>query len=728
MTERNHGRHRAAPRRRRFTRVMTAVALLGGLALTGGPSEATTVADTFELDGNPQESAALVGDDWETLLNGGGSAEAQTAIPIFDGADSPTDTTYYHGGGSKDTRDIPLWGHSGTDVAPDKNEIVNAAAAAYLVADGADSDSFQDLVINFHADRFSNDGDAAAGFWFFKNQITLNDNGGFDGVHAVGDVLVVSDFNEGEGVNVVRVFTWNGTGLSEATLPGSGPVDCQAPNHNPFVCATENRTNQDDIDAVWPYTPKGNVGVAGKYPDFTFLEGGININAVLPNADECFASFLAETRSSTSPTAQLKDFVLGEFPVCAPSTTLSATPTVLAPEIAVVGDQVTFNFDETNNGNVTLTNVYVDTDNQACDDAMTPADPVTLDSGENQVFSCTITTGAAPAVIDIIGIGHGTDPIGRDTTVCDPPAPFPTPNPDTTFCDPDETATARAVTILPGTELSASANPTTTKAGDTVTFTITEGNDGVAPSGFEEHLELTSVTITASSTTAGVADDCNAELGSPIGGDTDTDGKLDATETWTYQCTVTAPADSFSLQFDGSAVALAGSSHQRTVNFAFDAEERATVPVTVIRPGTELTVRASAVITYTFIEENTGNSALTPPTPAVRESVITLEDGSAVCNVATPVTYVSGDTGNDKVLGVGESWTFTCQGSLAGPDGDGDPTAVDRSSTLTGIGHGMDATGDDVTFCTTPTGAQLCDDDERDRVEVKITHHPRGAN
>ena len=700
---------RRASRRKRLARLFAAVALTGSVAWAVGvstPSAATEVAGVFELDGNPQQSTAP-GDDWETLLTGG-TAIAKTAIPIFDGADSPTDTTYFTGGGSKDVRNITDWRHSTTDVAPDKNEIVNAAAAAYRVNG--------DLVIAFHADRFSNDGDAAAGFWFFKQSVSLKADGTFSGTHSNGDLFIASDFNEGEGINTIRVFQWSNGALVEAVLPGSGPVDCQDDNHNPYICATENRTNQDDVASVWPYKPKANIGVRNKYPDFTFLEGAINISQVVPNSDQCFASFLSESRSSTIPNAQLKDFVLGDFPICAPSTQLTASPNTTTPEVAVVGDQVTFNFTEANNGNVTLTNVHVTTNNTACNTAMTPTS-VTLLAGTSQVFSCTITTSGTPAVIDIVATGHGNDPIGRDTTFCANPA---TP-PANTVCDQEERATGRAVTILPGSELSSSVNPSTVKEGDTVTFTITEANDGDAPAGYESFLGLTNNTVTATGSPQSAADDCNAELASPISGDTDTDGVLDAGETWTFVCTVTAPAGSFSLQFDGSGTALAGTSHQVTVDFAFDSEERGSSDVTVINPSTILTIRTSAVVTYTFVEANdttTATADLVPPTPGVRESVLSLENGSAPCDVS-PIAYVSGDTDNDFILDDGEAWTFTCQGSLAGPAGDGDPTVASSSSTLTGIGHGTDPTGDDVTFPDDP--------DERDRVEVIIRHRPRGA-
>lgn len=709
-------------RRRTSIRVLTAIAVLAGMmTLFTTPSSATTVANTFELDGNPQASSA-VGDDWQTLVGGAGASVAKTDIPIFDGADSPTDTTYWKGGGSKDVNDMNLWKYSGTDVAPDKDEIVNAAAAAYKVPDqgtgpAGDDDTQDDLVIAFHADRFSNDGDAAAGFWFFKNPVELNGGvftapGGTTPIsHANGDTLVVSDFNEGEGVNTIRVFVWQAGGLVEVAVPGgsSAPKDCQASGHNPFVCATE---NSDVVSAIWDYTPKANVGTSGNYPSYTFLEGAININAVLPGADQCFASFLAETRSSTSPTAQLKDLVLGDFPICAPSTSLAASPTTAAPEIAVVGDQVTFSFTELNDGNVPLTGVYVDTDSAACDAAMTPSGTVSLAAGASQVFSCSITTGSTPAVIDIVGIGHGTDPAGRDTTYCAgaPPA--------ATVCDSQERAVARAVTIQPGTELGASATPTIVKAGDTVTYTITEANDGVVPSGsgttYTQYLALSSVSVTASSTTSGVAADCNAELGAPVSGNNAPTATLDAGETWTYQCTVTAPSDDFTIQFNGSGVALVGTSHAKTVNFAYDSEERANVSVTVIAPSTQLTITADAVVTYTFVEKNDSLDApLTLPTAGVKRSILSFEAGQ-LCNVSLPA-FVSSDVDTDDILEPGESWTFTCVGSLAGPTGDTGST----SSTLTGLGHGMDATNTDVTY---PTDA-----DERDRVTITITNHARGA-
>lgn len=697
-------------------------------ALAAFPTSATTVANTFELDGNPQEGTA-VGDDWQTLFNGGGSQIASSDVPVVDGADfAGGDRTWFKGGGSKDTRDTTLWQHSDTDVAPDKDEIVNAAVAAYLVPDqpgpGGDADSDDDLVITFHSDRFSNDGDAAIGFWFFKAKTTLTATG-FTPAHTNGDTFVVSDFNEGEGINTIRVFEWLNGALVEKTLPGSGPLDCQESGHNPFVCATENRTDQDDVASVWPYTPKANVGTPNKYPDFTFLEGGINISAVIPDSDECFASFLAETRSSTSPTAQLKDFALGDFPICLPATTLSATPTPANPEIAIAGDSVTVTFTETNTGNIALTNVHVTEDSALC--TLTPTS-VSLAPGASQAFTCSVATPSTAQVITITGTGHGTDASGRDVTFCTDPTTPPT----NTICDQNERAQAKIVTIVPGTDLAVSASPTTAKSGDVVTFTVDESNDGTAPTGFESSLALEDVAVDSNNA------DCDTELadnsGAPDSGDADSDGKLDSTETWRWTCTVTiSGSDDLTVQFTGTGTALKGTSHQRVVTFCADVnnppagtlcdqEERASATVDVINPGTKLNITADARITYTFVESNEGDVALDPP-GATKASIISVATGQQ-CNVSAP-EYVSGDTDNDGKLDVTEDWTFTCVGSLSGPTADTGST----DSTLDGRGHGEDSTGDDNTWCadvSTPPTDVDCDQRERDRVKVTIENLAQG--
>ena len=78
------------------------------------------------------------------------------------------------------------------------------------------------------------------------------------------------------------------------------------------VCGIVNPTN--GTTSPWPFTDKsGN----HTFLNGEFYEGGVNLSDPSINlGGECFAAFASETRSSTSPTATLKDFVLGGFGAC----------------------------------------------------------------------------------------------------------------------------------------------------------------------------------------------------------------------------------------------------------------------------------------------------------------------------------------------------------------------------------------------------------------------------
>src|SRR5437867_2381899 len=129
------------------------------------------------------------------------------------------------------------------------------------------------------------------------------------------------------------------------------------------ACAISNAV---PTQAPWPYTPKS--GAPGTFPQFSFFEGGINITAVFNGATPpCFSSFLAETRSSTSLTAVLKDFVVGAFPVCG----IEITKT--CPSSRFNADQTAFIYSY--NGTVTNTGFGSLYDVTVVDDAGTPGVP-----------------------------------------------------------------------------------------------------------------------------------------------------------------------------------------------------------------------------------------------------------------------------------------------------------------------------------------------------------------
>ena len=295
----------------------------------------------FELEGNALNDPAP-GDDWDNVYNGTGSSLASVfvgtggiEVPVGEGG---SDVTYFTGGGSKDNNDVSQWKYTDGDVAPNKDDITDAYAATYTDPNGH-------TIIYFGADRFANNGDSQIGFWFFRSPIGLDPDGTFSGVHTVGDLLALSDFTQGGNISTIRVFEWVGTGGDSGggtlDLVAEG-VDCNTTPGGDAVCGT---VNDGDTPSPWPYTPK--FGTAGTFPFGSIYEGGLDLTALGIDLG-CFSSFLAETRSSQSVSAQLKDFALGAFDVC------ELTVDKDGDTISKVGDDVDYTITITNSGAITL--------------------------------------------------------------------------------------------------------------------------------------------------------------------------------------------------------------------------------------------------------------------------------------------------------------------------------------------------------------------------------------
>jgi hypothetical protein len=293
----------------------------------------------FELEGNAVEDAPTPPEDWETLydggLNTGGNSFVFTGIK-----DDPAPKTIFDGG-KKDIQNVSAW--SGKDGSvPDKDDITNAYAAAYKCTATTPGCAEGDLIMYFGADRISNKGDAHLGFWFFKDQVKFDPvSGDFSGTHKEGDTLVLVSFPQASKAEpLLAVVLWDPTCLkadSNDPVPGEcaaknlfliakgtgvGGAVCD-PDNIPGgnVCAITNTADDfpplGTVTAPWPYESK-NADPASPtdFPFETFYEGGINLGQLI-GGESCFASFMAETRSSSSFTASLKDFVLDDFSVCA---------------------------------------------------------------------------------------------------------------------------------------------------------------------------------------------------------------------------------------------------------------------------------------------------------------------------------------------------------------------------------------------------------------------------
>ncbi len=331
-------------RRRWLTAGVAAmVAAVAVTMINIGPAAAVHDTGAFELEGNAV-NGPVAGDDWDnvchevTVTNDPTnvipdectSASDTTGATAVDWVAEPNlNSTIFTGGGSKDPQDVDQWAwKDGAGGLPDKDNLLHSFAARYGTSEGD--------VLFFGSDRFDNSGDAQQGFWFFQNEITLGANSvgggtGFNGVHRAGDLLVISDFSNGGTKSTITVYSWDPTctkttGSTAGTcgdanlrnLGTSTAANCASPADDRF-CGIVNPTN--GTTAPWSYTDKsGN----SSYLQGEFFEGGVNLTA-LGLADRCFASVAAETRSSTSTTAVLKDFVLGGFGKCdSEVTTLSS--------------------------------------------------------------------------------------------------------------------------------------------------------------------------------------------------------------------------------------------------------------------------------------------------------------------------------------------------------------------------------------------------------------------
>lgn len=329
------------------------------VALSSLFSQAHSVATSvFELDGDIFASS---GEDWSTLHSGGGTSKSFSTVKS-----DPAPLTAFKTGGSKDTNDISSWRHTDTSV-PDKNDITNAYAASYVVNDT--------VYVYFGADRFAQDGDSALGVWFFQDNVQVLSNGQFSGIHKNGDILVVSNFGS---TQEITVYKWD-NGIPVLLLSDNN-AECNS-GSSQTVCAI---TNSVEIPSPWPYVPKS--GSPNMIPPTGFVEGGLNLNALFGGKENipCFTSFLAVTRSSTSLTSQLKDFVLNEFKLC------SVTVDIDCHGAAIDSTKTTVNYDYTitveNDGFGTLSNVTVFYD----------GNPITsypsLAAGETRQFNGTFST------------------------------------------------------------------------------------------------------------------------------------------------------------------------------------------------------------------------------------------------------------------------------------------------------------------------------------------------
>ena len=321
---------------------------------------------------------------------------------------------------------------------------------------------------------------------------------------------------------------------------------------------------------------------------------------------------------------------------------------------------VTSSYDVTNEGNTPLSNVRVTDDKCAPVTGVQSGgfnvgdvnDDNLLDLTEVWEFTCTRPTvvsrgaGPEPQNVDNVATATGTDPTGDTVTA--------TATDDVDVYFP-------AITL---TKLVNGAEEATIEPPATANYTYAAANTGGT--------DLASVSL---------VDDtppCTSPTRGPDTPPGNDDDVLDIGETWNFTCTSSPTADVVN-----TATVTATPLNPATglpfvgLNPAVTATDFAEVDV--INPNIELTKTvvpevvligpdgAPEPVTYTFEATNTGTPELNRPGAATGGPSATDPGWVADTECVAPTTFVGGDVDGDELLDPGETWTFTCQGSVTAP-------------------------------------------------------------
>jgi hypothetical protein len=297
---------------------------------------------SFQLDGDIDDSTTTTvgGDtqtvDWETLFD----ASVVPPVPVdplptgFDSAGFDRDFLTNANGsfntsdgstfatGSKDTLPItPGWQCNFDNNVNDKTDVMNAYAASFIVPSGPDAG---DEILYFGLERNANTGTGNVGFWFLQDEVGCESAGGstaFAGDHTDGDILVVSEFTQGGSVSTINAYRWDG-GANGVLNPGSVAegADCGNTAAGDDICAN---VNSGTLTGIPWLTSNKQDGPGNQLRSSEFFEGGINLTDT-ELGGKCFNVFIGDTRSSTSLTATIFDYSLGQLGAC--ESTIVTTP------------------------------------------------------------------------------------------------------------------------------------------------------------------------------------------------------------------------------------------------------------------------------------------------------------------------------------------------------------------------------------------------------------------
>ena len=422
--------------------------------------------------------------------------------------------------------------------------------------------------------------------------------------------------------------------------PNSDPSDCVfAPNNGfltiikvaspndgtsfPFNASEQSESN----DSSWTITGSGSQSLISYGPTAT-----LDVNEAVPagwklDSASCAIQTATPTPTGTSTATGVDNLEIrsGLETICTFNDTktnplLEVVKSSTTSSITAAGQVVPYRFAVSNKGNVALTGITV-TDPK-CDAAAVFVSGDTdsdnkLDLSETWIYSCSHTVSQA----ELDAGGSLSNTVTADSNESGPDT-------DTLLIPVSQNPLLEVV--------KSSTTSSITAAGQVVPYRFAVSNKG--------NVALTGITVTDPK--------CDAAAVF-VSGDTDSDNKLDLSETWIYSCSHTV----------SQAELDAGGSLSNTVtadsNESGPDTDTLLIPVSqnplleVVKSSTTSSITAAGqVVPYRFAVSNKGNVALTG---------ITVTDPK--CDAAA--VFVSGDTDSDNKLDLSETWIYSCSHTVS---------------------------------------------------------------
>ncbi len=371
-----------------------------------------------------------------------------------------------------------------------------------------------------------------------------------------------------------------------------------------------------DVGETWLYTASATV-TAGQYTNYGDVTAQDPIGMQVTDRDP--AHYFG-----SSPSIDISKYVNDANGV--PRDADFETGPILA-----VGSTANFTYTVANTGNVALTNVAVSDDHGLTLTRQTDQvgnNDDTLDVGETWLYtaSATVTAGQYTNYGDVTA----QDPIGMQVTDRDPAHYFgSSPSIDISKYVNDANGVPRDADFETGPILA---------VGSTANFTYTVANTG--------NVALTNVAV---------SDDHGLTLTRQTDQVGNNDDTLDVGETWLYTASATVTAGQYTNYGDVTAQDPIGMQvTDRDPAHYFGSSPSIAIDKTTSGNGGPfadgITVYAGDPIIWRYFVRNTGNVALSNVTVADNQPGV------------TPV-YQSGDSNNNGLLDLTETWTFTASGT-----------------------------------------------------------------